>query len=106
MGQKEALPEDIMGLFWDCDQVDVSISEHESFMVGRILDRGDWNAISWLRKEIGDKAIREWLERKHGGQLDARKLRFWELLLGLPDTIVDEWISRNRWSSWERRRGG
>lgn len=103
MGQNEFLPDNIRGLFWDCDPATVSLTKHRSFVIGRILDHGDWNAVSWLRKEIGDEAIRDWLEQKQGGQLGPRKLRFWELILGLPDEMVEVWISRRRSSSWERR---
>jgi hypothetical protein len=96
MSHEDRLPDSIRSLFWDCDPSEVSITAHRSFIIGRVLDSGDWNAVSWLRREVGDDALREWFVRKRGGGLDARKMRFWELILGLPGEMVSEWVSRSR----------
>lgn len=98
-----ALPDNLRSLFWDCDFSSLRLGEHDSFLIRRILDRGDWQAITWLRHTLGDDGIREWFLSKRGGGLDARKLRFWEVILNLPKSDVDDWVRRVRASTWQGR---
>jgi len=97
------LPNSLKTLFWDCDFGSLSLTEHRNFLVRRILDRGDWDAITWLRLTVGDAAIRDWFLAKNGGRLDPRKLRFWGLILDLPGDDVDGWVRKARASNWHGR---
>ena len=97
------LPKNLESLFWDCDFHAVRMDEHRNFIIRRILDRGNWEAISWLRRTVGDQIIREWFLQKEGGGLDPRKLRFWGLVLDLPVDELDEWVCRERTSPWHAR---
>ena len=97
------LPESLRPLFWDCDFASVNLGEHRNFVIRRILDRGDWDAITWLRRTLGDVVIRDWFLAKHGGGLDPRKLRFWELILDLPKEEADKWVAEARKSPWHGR---
>ena len=97
------LPKDLESLFWDCDFHAVRLDEHRSFIIRRILDRGSWKAIMWLRHTLGDEALRDWFVKKNGGGLDPRKLRFWGLILDLPVHDVDEWVCGARTSPWHAR---
>jgi hypothetical protein len=90
-------------LLWDCDPDSLDPREHGSFLIRRILESGDWNAITWLRRQVGDTAILEWFVSKRGGGLDPRRLRFWELILDLPKGAVDEWVAKTRLSTWHNR---
>jgi len=90
-------------LFWDCNPNTLDPIEHSGFMIGRILGDGDWSAIVWLRRNVGDRVIRDWLIAKQGGGLDPRRLRFWELILDLPGNQVDEWVTKARLSNWHNR---
>ena len=99
------LPREFKSLFWDCDFQALDLRKHRSFVIRRILDRGDSDAFAWLRKTLGDNAIRDWLLQKKGGGLDPPKLRFWELILDLPSETVNEWIRKARENPWHRRTG-
>jgi succinate dehydrogenase flavin-adding protein (antitoxin of CptAB toxin-antitoxin module) len=101
----DAIPDYIKRLFWDCNPDEVSLTQHRSFVIHRILDDGDWDAIQWLRRTIGDDAIREWIEARHGRGLSPRTLRFWQVVLDLPDDEVSPWVKSARESVWERRVG-
>ena len=102
----EEIPADLASLFWDCDPCRLSLASHRSFIIGRLLDRGDWRATQWLRRVVGDGALRDWLIHKKGGGLDPRKLRFWGLILDLPDDEVDRWCMALGRNGWEGRRRG
>jgi len=90
-------------LFWDCDFDTVTWEKHRDFIIRRIVDRGNLEAMRWLRAAAGDETIRDWFLRKHGRGLDARKIRSWELILDLPRELADEWVARERNSVWHGR---
>lgn len=94
------LPENLKSLFWDCDFGLVDLAEHLGFVIRRILDRGDWQAITWLRGSVGDAAIRDWFLATGGRGLDPRRLRFWGLILDIPVPQVDEWVRRAKAYPW------
>ncbi len=94
-----------MDLLWDVAPGAVRLSRHRDFLIGRILARGGWAAVEWLRRELSDAAIADYLERTRGRLLSPRQLRFWELVLGLDDDAVSRWIADRPGASklWDRR---
>jgi len=56
-----------------------------------------------LRSHTGDHFLREWIERHEGGGLSPPKLRFWELILGLPHCQVNTWLTAERREIWGKR---
>lgn len=97
------LPTELGRLFWDCDFARLDLARHRSFIIRRIADQGDWAAILWLRRNIGDAAIHDWFLRKAGAGLDPRQLRFWGVILDLPRHQVDQWVQKARSSTWHAR---
>jgi hypothetical protein len=73
------------------------------FIIGRLLAEGDWESVKWLRREVGDKALREWLLGRSGAGQPPQSLRFWELVLGLDCRKVNTWIVRQKENPWHRR---
>jgi hypothetical protein len=61
--------------------------------------------VTWLRRELSDAAIAEYLERTRGRHSSPRQLRFWELVRGLDDDAVSGWIADRQGGSklWDRR---
>jgi hypothetical protein len=96
-------PDSVKALFWDVIPGDLRWEQHRDFMIGRILSAGPWDAVQWLRKAQGDKAVRSWIERHEGRGLSPKQLRFWELILGIPSERVDPWVERERSGIWGRR---
>ena len=87
------LPSAVRDLLWDVAPAQVRLPRHRDFLIGRILARGTWAAVEWLRRELTDAAIAEYLQRTRGRLLSPRQLRFWELVLGLDDDAVSGWIA-------------
>jgi hypothetical protein len=71
--------------------------------VERVLAQGADREIVWLRQEIGEDALRDWLVRNQGKALSQRQLRYWELVLDLPPGLVDEWLSSPSRKIWDTR---
>jgi len=67
-------------LFWDVDVATLDSARHEDFIFGRVLSEGDWVTVRALRAEVGDDALRAFLQRAPH-RLDARSRRFLETVL-------------------------
>jgi len=93
----------VKSLFWDLDPRELRWERDQEQIIGRVLAVGSWNAVKWLRKQAGDDALRDWIERHQGRGLSPRQLRFWELIFELPHRQVDEWLSREGRQVWDRR---
>ena len=97
------LPASLRALFWDCDFEGLRWPADRDLIIARILAVGDWRSVTWLREQIEVRELRRWLIERRGRGLDGRRLRFWELILGLPRTQVDAWIQAAEEEGWGRR---
>lgn len=94
---------DLNPLFWDVDFETLSWEGHRNFIIQRVLMHGSLAMLRWLREKIGDQALADWIVMHQGGGLSPRQLRYWELILDLPNTQVDGWVEARRESIWENR---
>jgi hypothetical protein len=97
------LPDLLRPFFWEYDFDALIWEDDRELIIGRVLTSGDWNALIWLRSHAGDHSLREWIERHRGSGLSPQKLRFWELVLGLPHRQVNTWLSAERRKIWGKR---
>jgi len=97
------LPEILRPFFWDYDFDSLDWENHRDFIIRRILKDGSWQAITWLRQQVGDESVRKWLMAHNGGRLSPRQLRFWQVLLDLPVRSVNRWVSAAEASVWGKR---
>ena len=102
---KTALPERLRELFWEYPFDELTWEEDRDLVIGRVLSRGPWETVEWLRREVGDEAVRGWIERARGRGLSRRQLRFWQLVLELPPEEVDAWLEEPEPDLWEHRVG-
>ena len=103
MSGSGALPALLQPFFWDHDFARLDWESHRDFIIRRVLQAGSWDALVWLRGELGNGSLRRWIEEQHGGGLSPRQLRFWELLLELPHAEVNRWVDAARNNPWEQR---
>ncbi|MFQ5631347.1 MAG: hypothetical protein ACE5I1_21450 [bacterium] len=97
------LPQSLAPLFWEYDFDALSWQSDADLITLRILTSGDWQTVTWLRQQIGNEGLRRWLLTRKGRGLDPRRLRFWELILDLPNEQVNEWIDLLEQDPWHRR---
>ena len=97
------LPEMLRRWFWDCDFDQLTWQEHRDFVVRRVLSVGSWDAVCWVRAELGDSALRDWIVRHQGRGLSSQQLRFWELILDFPAGLIDPWLASPERRIWEGR---
>jgi hypothetical protein len=97
------LPEFLRPLFWDHRLEDLRWPTHRDLVIGRVLQSGGTDAIAWLRSVVLDVDLAAWVRSRDGHGLDARQLRFWQVVLKLPEADVDAWVARFRSSPWGMR---
>lgn len=100
---REPLPKHLKPLFWEYDFWRLRWPTHRDTVIGKILAYGDWESAHWLVGMIGYQGIRDWICQRKGRGLDARTLRFWELVAGLPHRQVNEWVREQADLPWTNR---
>jgi hypothetical protein len=90
-------------LFWDYPAGSIDPGRDRDLVIRRVTAEGGWREMSLLRSRVGDEAIRNVIERTEARGLSPQRIRFWQLLLGLPARKADAWVRRERGSTWARR---
>ncbi len=97
------LPDCLRELLWDVESAGVSWERDREFLIDRALSDGSWEAIRLVRREAGDDAIREAIRRTRGRRLAPPQIRFWQLILDLPEDEVARWLTDPARAVWDRR---
>lgn len=97
------LPEALRRFFWDQDFDRLRWPEDMEAVARRLLYAGDGPALAWLRKEMGDGRLRDLIRATRGRDLDGPQLRFWQIVLDLPEAEVDAWLADPGRRVWEER---
>lgn len=92
--------------FWEYDPARLTWETSRHTILLRLLQHGGWDAVQWLRANLADEEIRDFLVRRRGRGIDPKRLRFWGLILDLPREEVDTWIAAARSDPWLRRTHG
>ncbi len=103
MPTNKPLPDFLSPFFWDVDFSLLVLPEQIDFITRRLLQHGNWQTLTWLRNELGDPKLRQWIEKRRGAGLSPRQLRFWELVLDLPHRKVNRWVHKAAASEWQRK---
>ena len=97
------LPSHVLDLFWEYPKRSLSWQEDSDLIISKILESGGWDSAKWLIATAGYAWLKSWMLRRGGAGLDAKRLRFWQLVLNLPQDTVDSWIAENNENPWHRR---
>lgn len=76
-------PADVERLFWDVDPSTVDLEHHADYVMERVMMRGTYAAMRWLRTRYDVTQLASFLERK-GHRLPPRDRAYWRLVAGLP----------------------
>ena len=101
--RRSKLPVLLRPLFWEYDFNALTWEDDRDLIITRVLAAGTWEAIIWLRTQLGDQSLRAWLQHHHGRGLSPRQLRFWEIILHLPHRQVNAWLQAEGQTIWEQR---
>ena len=98
------LPRAVASLFWDYPGRRLSLTRDRDLVIRRILAEGGLEHVRFLRRRVGDEAIRDVLLRSGARGLSPQRIRFWQLLLGVPPGLANAWVKTARAGTWARRR--
>ena len=96
-----AIPETLRPLFPDVAFEKLDWKEHRNLIIRRVLEAGTLEMVAWLRAQVSDAELAEWITARHGAGLLPQKLRYWQLALKLDSRSVDEWVRGRRSHLWE-----
>ena len=77
-----ALPGDVATLFWDVDPARVDLGPHRDYVMERVMVRGTWEAMRWLRRTYPAHELADFLRRKGERALPPRERAYWALVAG------------------------
>lgn len=76
------VPKYLAPLFWDANLEDFDPSAYPVYTIERVLERGNEEAVAWLRRAFTEEQILDVLRTDR--RLSPRSATFWALLFGLP----------------------
>jgi len=79
--EKAKLPEFLRSYFWDVKFEDLDLKKSRTFILKRVLDRGDTKALSWVRQNYTNQEIEKLLLTTR--DISPKTANFWALFLGI-----------------------
>lgn len=73
-------PDSVKRLFWDVDPVTLDLDASSHYVMGRVMARGSWEAMKWLRARYSQLDLRTFVEHHGRKQLAPRELAYWALI--------------------------
>lgn len=75
-----APPEALRWLFWDVDAPQLEIEHHADYILGRVLERGRIEDVTWAIQAYGLPRLQRFFREHPRPELSARTLAFWRAL--------------------------
>jgi hypothetical protein len=92
----EPFPPEVARLFWDTDPSGVDPRLHRDYVMARVMARGGWIAMCWLRRTYPPEDLADFLGRK-GESLAPRELAYWAVTAGV-EMAIPPGGGRPRWA--------
>lgn len=96
------VPLSLKPYFWDVQLSNLSIDHHRDFILGRLLEDGDRQALQWVFRTYARNLILGFLRRRGTELLSKKSWHFWSSQLGEKPKIH----LKESWRSQGRRWGG
>lgn len=78
-----SVPEEFRYLFWDTNPDTIQLRKHASYVIERVLEFGDLDALSWLQKIYPTQRIIDVLLTSRA--ITAKSRGFWTIWFGVHD---------------------
>lgn len=80
------LPRRLHQFFWEVNPRQIDLRQHAEYVIARLLEHGDLEAIRWLLANYTEPEIASVV--KQSRQLSRKTANFWRLRLGIPESEV------------------
>jgi len=104
VSRETPLPPFLHALFWEFNVKGIDIAQHADTIMGRIMERGNWQAMRWLRDVYHTDQIISYLGRRGKKVLPPREVNYWAFVSGVPEDMRIAWVSeaRRRLHAWRK----
>jgi hypothetical protein len=92
-----ALPPFVARLLWDVDPSALDLGRDTSLLFERVMSRGSWEAMQWLRATYPQSALADYVRREGARRLSPRDRAYWALVCGV-DIESEPGGGRPRWA--------
>jgi hypothetical protein len=93
----EQVPRSVLSLLWDVDPTLLDLDRNRALIFERVMTRGTWEAMQWLRARYAPEAIVAFLDAEGARRLTPRDLAYWGLIAGR-DVSTTPGGGRPRWA--------
>ena len=76
------IPNNLIPFFWDIDTRGFDPAAYPEYTIGRILELGDAEAVSWMRATFSEEQIRAVIRTER--RLSPKSASFWALVYDIP----------------------
>jgi len=99
------LPSHLQRFFWEYDPQVLDIKKHADVIMARIMERGSWQAMMWLRKVYPSEVLADFLSDKGWRVLPPREVNYWALVSGMSEEAKARLIvkAKTRDAVWGKR---
>lgn len=99
------LPDSLFPLFWEYDPLRIDLIKHAGLIIGRVMERGSWASMLWLKKTYSRDQLVSFLETKGHRMLPPRELNYWAMVNDVDPVKRGEWLKkvREKPDVWENR---
>jgi len=77
------IPNEWHKYFWEVEAEDVDLDENTPYVLGRVLEHGNFDAVRKLRRYYGDGRLKEFLLSTNARVLGKPTMRYWQVILNL-----------------------
>jgi hypothetical protein len=77
------IPKEWHKYFWEVEPKEVDLEENAYYVMGRVLEWGNLDAVRKLRRHYGDARLKEFLLSTNSRVLGKKTMRFWQVILNL-----------------------
>ncbi len=85
--KKEIISERIKRLFWDVDKDSVDMEKHRSYIIRRIMDFGNMDAVNWMLTAYTPDEIIKVVKKSRG--LSRKSATFWSVYFNIPREEIE-----------------
>src|SRR4051794_12029794 len=75
-----SLPDSVTRLLWDVDPAQFDLDRDRALVLERVMSRGTWDAMRWLRARYSREVLAEFVREKGPRVLAPRDLAYWALV--------------------------
>lgn len=72
------LTPNLLKYFWDCDKSKLDFNVYQSYILNRLMQYGNLEAIKWILNNYEREYVVNYLAKKGKNTLDRKSYLFWE----------------------------